>query len=406
MEPAWSEIESLIQGNLASVRKWPQGLRELRDMARRELDRNAPSERAWIVTGHQPVIIHPGIWFRFAMLGELASRGHCCVELVVDTDEAAPLVVRLPGGQPGPRVEEIALALARSGSTFADVALAGGVRAQCEAARSALSMFDGELVPRLEAYCVAIEGILDGERRAAIVIPAARRLMERPSDYATHAMSTIAATHSHRAFVVELAQRSVEFARAHNDAVLVYRAEHGIRNRAQPVPDLRIEGDSAELALWSVRGGARLRVWTVAGTVEDESGARIELSALAHALAAGEWVLWPRAVTLTLFQRLRVADVFIHGIGSARYDVINDDIAARLWGIRLPPTVVGTATRLVSVLPDREAEVAARSLAVLRSSPEQLASLAGPDGERLAMRKRELLTLLRERPDEASRQEL
>jgi hypothetical protein len=64
----------------------------------------------------------------------------------------------------------------------------------------------------------------------------------------------------------------------------------------------------------------------------------------------GEWLratrtrLAPRALMLTLYIRLFVADQFIHGIGGGRYDQVTDRLIARQFGIAPPHFSVTTAT--------------------------------------------------------------
>ena len=54
--------------------------------------------------------------------------------------------------------------------------------------------------------------------------------------------------------------------------------------------------------------------------------------------------LAPRALTLTLFLRLFVADVFVHGIGGGHYDRVLDRLLVRRWGVEPPAFCVATAT--------------------------------------------------------------
>jgi hypothetical protein len=51
-----------------------------------------------------------------------------------------------------------------------------------------------------------------------------------------------------------------------------------------------------------------------------------------------------RALATTLFARLVLADLFIHGIGGAKYDQVTDHICELFWGFALPSyaTVSGT----------------------------------------------------------------
>ena len=54
--------------------------------------------------------------------------------------------------------------------------------------------------------------------------------------------------------------------------------------------------------------------------------------------------LSPRALTLTTFLRLLVADQFVHGIGGGRYDQVTDLLIARHFGMTPPRFAVTTAT--------------------------------------------------------------
>jgi len=52
----------------------------------------------------------------------------------------------------------------------------------------------------------------------------------------------------------------------------------------------------------------------------------------------------PRALTLTAFFRLLLADQFVHGIGGGRYDQVTDRLIASHFGVEPPAFSVTTAT--------------------------------------------------------------
>src|SRR5207249_6511614 len=52
----------------------------------------------------------------------------------------------------------------------------------------------------------------------------------------------------------------------------------------------------------------------------------------------------PRALTNTLFARLFVADLFIHGIGGGKYDELTDEIIRRYYGAEPPAYMVLSGT--------------------------------------------------------------
>ena len=54
-----------------------------------------------------------------------------------------------------------------------------------------------------------------------------------------------------------------------------------------------------------------------------------------------------RALTNTLFARLFLSDLFIHGIGGGKYDELTDDLIRRFYGIEPPEFLILSATRLL-----------------------------------------------------------
>jgi hypothetical protein len=52
----------------------------------------------------------------------------------------------------------------------------------------------------------------------------------------------------------------------------------------------------------------------------------------------------PRALITTMYARLVLSDLFIHGIGGAKYDEVTDEIIRRFFGIEPPKYITATAT--------------------------------------------------------------
>lgn len=106
--------------------------------------------------------------------------------------------------------------------------------------------------------------------------------------------------------------------------------------------------------------------------------------------------LRPRAILTTLFARVLVADLFVHGIGGAAYDQITDDVVRRLTGCDPPRHAVVSGTlRLPAARGEDPAVEKARADGLLRDlafHPERhLEPLAGQPDEvrRLVERKRQ-----------------
>jgi hypothetical protein len=91
------------------------------------------------------------------------------------------------------------------------------------------------------------------------------------------------------------------------------------------------------------KSGGRLRLAAGGETVFDCAIGSVE--AVADSLAAiSDWKLRPRALMTTTFLRLGLADLFIHGLGGAKYDEWNDAVIRRFWNIAPPAYTMVTAT--------------------------------------------------------------
>ena len=84
----------------------------------------------------------------------------------------------------------------------------------------------------------------------------------------------------------------------------------------------------------------------------------------------------PKALMLTLFSRLFVADFFIHGVGGGRYDQVTDDVVRRLFGIEPPAFAVASLTMYLPlgahVVTDAEVEAVSMAINRLKHNPDQM----------------------------------
>lgn len=315
-----------------------------------------------VVTAHQPEPFHPGIWFKnFAAAGIASSSSGQALSVVLDTDvpEASPVPV--PSLREG-RPERIFWRLfqAPEGIPFEDLpALSEGELRALEGALRAAAPGAGPLA-QAEAHLARLrEGAAAGLSFAA-AHARARRLREEEQGVRNleAAFSGLLDEPAFFVFLREACGRA--FAEAVNAALAAHRLERGIRNRANPFPDLVLEAEAWETPFWIRRGGgARRRLW-VRGSgglvrLADSEGDALVLegrgpdpweaaaSLRARACAAGIRIR-PRALATTLLLRLAGSDLFVHGLGGARYDAVTDRVIASAFGLDPPAFAVATAT--------------------------------------------------------------
>lgn len=173
-------------------------------------------------------------------------------------------------------------------------------------------------------------------------------------------VSRLSATPEFRAFAAHLMVHAPRGASAYNEAQAAYRRRHRVRSRLRPVPPLQIAADRTEVPLWISRPGEvrrRLHVerrgdaFALFADVERVGTVgRLELATCGAAdrtlarLEADGWRLRPRALALSGFARLLLSDLFIHGIGGAKYDEMTEAYLSDLLGRCPGPACCVTAT--------------------------------------------------------------
>src|SRR5262249_22095997 len=178
-------------------------------------------------------------------------------------------------------------------------------------------------------------------------------------------VSEVCRTEAFGWFAADLLADLPRFHRIHNDCVHAYRRAHGLKSRNHPVPDLARDGDWLEAPFWAWRAGqtqrARLMVRRMGDALLLRAGGEewpmlrlrvdhpivLPLPSDIADLEKNGFKVRPRALTNTLFARLFVADLFIHGIGGGKYDELTDEIIRRYYGAEPPKYMVLSGTLLL-----------------------------------------------------------
>jgi hypothetical protein len=239
--------------------------------------------------------------------------------------------------------------------------------------------------------------------------------------------SCICGTESFAWFAAYLLAHLPRFHRDYNEALREYRQAHKIRSPAQPVPDLAVEGPWLEAPFWvwtAERPQRRRLLARQSGRellIADGQGweTRLAISPDADGRPGTEQLLdlgrrgvkiRSRAMITTLWARLVLGDLFLHGIGGAKYDEATDRLIERFFCLPAPGFVVISATlRLPVVRPAPLAERSAdmrRQLRELTYHPERFLAAGLPaDGriESLVAEKRRWITAPQTRENAAAR---
>lgn len=316
-------------------------LENLRSQARREFAdlTGLSSSQPWVMTGHQPEFVHPGVWMRFLLLDLLYQRwGLQGAAFAVDSDLTDRPAVEVPFLCRGDLLRRRVELITEGGATYESL-----------------------LSPSVEAwrcFCKAIEEALAcpagararlAFRRVGSFIPPAgsfpafsvalRRFWEGTPSYPEICLSVITKIPSFGRFFRLLAEQALPFATVLNTALGGWRVQHRARSTAVPFPDLLIGPGLVELPFWWEKEGKRSPLFLKEGQLwtQDQPLGDIE-----EALAAA--AIRPRAVSLTLFMRLCLADLFVHGAGGADYEEVTDEVILRFFHATPPAFVSATLT--------------------------------------------------------------
>ena len=314
--------------------------------------------RPLIATGHQTELYHPGVWIKLCLINALASRVNgIAYHIAVDTDAPKHLSLRWPSNLV-PVTDDPDLASAQwSGllqtptpAHLRDIEATLRQAAKTWAFPSAVTEFISMLrpllleMPNLSNAITNATHQLDwslGLRHSALL---ASPLWECPP---------------YLAFVHHILARPDRFARDYNAALTVYRREHKLRSDALPMPNLVMTDDGCEVPFWldDLSTGTRSRAtvvhdgdaWSLR-VADDRFVFHVDAPALDAAGALVRFLrrhnlrLSPRALTLTMFLRMLLADQFVHGIGGGRYDQVTDVVMQTHFGLEAPSFSVTTGT--------------------------------------------------------------
>lgn len=331
-----------------------------------------PTTPPVVTLGHQPDFMHAGVWIKIAASVRLAANLRGTARFfVVDSDVADSAAIQWPEFDPaGDRWlrRSVACPGATAGMRYERFGRAG---------RDDWERCFEEVHP-------STENVLDDFRRGVVYADATD--LREPADYTTRWIGGISSLQAALGLpspqfvrvsdvfdfrngtdsLVDAAARFVahilihgrRLAECHNQALAEYRSRRGIRGHARPIPDLMTSSNRVELPFWVVGPSGPRRKLSIApesdgaiailaddrrigGASEKELRAAPREALVA---ALGDHEIRPRALTLTMYIRLLAGDLFIHGIGGAKYDQVTDGIIRSFFGIEPPRFACVSAT--------------------------------------------------------------
>jgi hypothetical protein len=385
-----------------------------------------------ILAGHQPELFHPGVWLKNFALDRLARPPvGIAINLVVDNDVAGSSI-RIPAGTAArPHWEEFAIDEPFESFAYEERPVVSPAMVKQFGARLR-KHFDPArwyrdhpsvalLGDRLTSYLeLPREGKAD--RPLGETLARARHRLEQDFGLQTLELplSHVAQSEAFRNFAMRLLMDLPRFQQIYNQSLAEYRVVNKIRSRSHPVPELAVEGDwlEAPFWIWTTEKQLRKRLFVRNLSVgsddaffelSDRDAIQFDLHSsiyhggsltdeLQHLESQGVKIR-PRALITTMYARLFLSDLFIHGIGGAKYDELTDAIIRRFFGVEPPAFMTVTGTVRLPIPRPAVSAADVRSVKQLireiRFHPERFVNDASPalreSATQFAAQKQELL---------------
>jgi len=438
IDPPLADLPALVAKNRECVRRFQEvsGFSaELCHRARHtaidipkigvETDTTLDLSRPVVATGHQPELFHPGVWFKNFLAAQVARETNAwALNLIIDNDLFRTPDIRVPTkSAAGAQVAEVLFDEPQAVTTWEHRTLASperlrsfprAVREAFEPYMTSVAYRGGMLLDQFWPHVVDLfeeqdqdfrdfyAGLVEqfGEPRIEHLLPygslrdcfaSSRQKVEAEYGVLLHdcPISEVAFATPFFAFLHLLLVRFREFHDIHNRSLQEYRLINRIRSETHPVPKLASDGPWLEMPFWlstfenCQRRSLFMRQVNDSFEISDRQGTTVALPIHDSAdyrpiLVRAKVNVRPRALMTTMYARLILSDLFIHGIGGAKYDELTDLIIRRFFGIEPPGYVTVTATfRLPIERPNVSLDdvcASARRIRELRYRPEAFLS--------------------------------
>lgn len=402
IDPPLSRVAGLVEANVGARRAYRYDLQgrclsEVAQESRRQLLIDArrwtsqyrdvdlapgdPSARIFLA-GHQPELLHPGVWFKNFALGTIAQEhGAVGVNLLIDSDTQKTANVRVPGGSAAePHVAEIPMDQAGPVIPYEERPILDRETFAKFGHRAADEIAGLVADPLIRDFWPMVVKRADETDKVGACLAQARHQLEGRWGLRTLEIpqSWVCRAEPHGWFVAHLLAQLPRLQRVYNDVVDEYRRVNRIRSKAHPVPNLTSADGwlEAPFWIWTADDPRRRRLFARHGrdgiALSDRHACEVVLpltpdgdagravARLAELAAEGVHIRC-RALVTTLWARLALGDLFLHGIGGAKYDHVTDALVRRFFGLAPPRFLVLSATLHLPVARQRVGTEALRA---------------------------------------------
>jgi hypothetical protein len=360
--PLWKEEALRNRERLVKETFWGQSAYKVRSTLK------LPNNHPLVLSGHQPVFFHPGLWAKCLAASTLAESlsGTPCHK-ITDTSLAPEHLHYLPEVEENGKSRFKQLDFFRTKDmkqqekTIPYAYLPAPELAALEHIFTDSQVYSPELVkPRIAAFWGKFtKGLKKEATWYDFHLHSLKMLDEICGTRRNYLQaSKIWSSEPFIQFTASWLSNLPEMTESYNKSLDEYRAKYGITHDLTPMPNLKFENWWTEIPFWGVtKYHQRHSLWAKKegkhlmlkmkggdGTFSlDHENIQAGLGTLALSL-------WPKAIPQTLFCRLFLCDFFVHGIGGAAYEEVGDMLFSKVF--KLKPLAYGVVSGTYLVDPE------------------------------------------------------
>ena len=318
-----------------------------------------------IQTGHSPALVHPGVMIKHRLVNSIAKKVNAVgINMVVDNDACHNNCLNIPNiNGLDSSVEKIEYLPGLRNLAFEEIRYADSTQLTAfkESVLKALhnpdmkEMFEGfmDVVLKLAGETLQFSDLFTFARHAFLTRFGISNL-EIP-------VSLISETDSFLNFFLHITENARSFVDIYNAKLREYRRLKRISSKANPLPDLVEKGFVVEMPFWiwedneprkslyaSIANQSCISILSENETVThfsfgERGNSSENLERLKEMISRGIKIR-PKAIANTMYSRMFFSDLFVHGIGGAKYDLITDAIIREFFGVEPPGYATISAT--------------------------------------------------------------
>jgi|SRR5579859_1817876 len=319
-----------------------------------------PIDRPLVMSGHQPVFFHPGLWAKCLAASTLAdSLQGVAVHKVTDTDLVPENPSYIPEVEENGKARRKALEFFTAKDTQKlekitpcaflpppDFAALQKIFANAKvfspkSVQQAMKGYEEKLTKGLKAnptwngfhlHTLKLLDEMSGTKRTYLTA------------------SKLWNSEPFLTFLTAWLTNLPSLNENYNQALNEYRQKHNIQHELTPMPNLKFEDWWFEIPFWGVnKYQQRHSLWAkndgkhlVLKIKGGEGTFSISWDEFKQELSTLPITIWPKALPQTLFCRLYLCDYFVHGVGGGNYEEVNDLFFEKVF--KSKPPAFGTAT--------------------------------------------------------------